>query len=75
VTKEKSTSSTNVSPQECVGKEGIPSEPFTGYVRIDGWRARKEREGGLATSLLIAPCKVADVSYADAVKGRRAYDV
>jgi hypothetical protein len=52
-TKGKTTSSTNISPKECVGKEGIPAEPFTGYVRIEGQRARKEREGGLATSLLI----------------------
>jgi hypothetical protein len=69
--KEKTTNPTNISPQECVGKEEIPAEPFTGYVRIDGRRARKEIEGGLAVSAPTATRKVTSVSYADAVKARR----
>jgi hypothetical protein len=49
-------------------KERIPAEPFTGYVRIGGRRARKEREGRLATSLPTATHNVAAASYADATK-------
>jgi hypothetical protein len=69
--KEKTINPTNISPHECVDKEEIPAEPFTGYVRIDGRRARKEIEGGLAAPAPTDTRKVTSVSYADAAKARR----
>jgi hypothetical protein len=69
--KEKTTNTTNVRPQECVGKEEIPAESFTGHARIAGRRVRKEIEGRLAAPAPTAKRKVMSVSYADAVRARR----
>jgi hypothetical protein len=63
-------SSTNSSPQECVGKAQNPVKDFTGYRRTNIRRGRREGEGRLAPSLLAVMHSRKRVSYADAMVER-----
>jgi hypothetical protein len=65
--------STSISPQECVGKEENLAKPFTGYIRTDGRRERREKredQGGLVCSMLVDAHIKAGVTYAEAIKRR-----
>jgi hypothetical protein len=62
-------SSTNSSPQECVGKAQNPVKLFTGYRRAGSHRGCIEGDGSLAPSLVTATHSRARVSYTDALVG------
>jgi hypothetical protein len=62
-------SSTNIIPQECVGKSPNTVKPFMGYIRMDSWRECREGEGRLSPSLITSTHSRARVCYVDVLVG------